>query len=276
MPCINLAAKSRSHQKPGFTIIEVMLVLGLTGLLLVGVLSTTFSSIAAQRYNDSVRSFAEYLRTVYSEVISPETLGLGVSSRYVLGKILVFGYDYGNASDNRSIYVATVVGTSNDIPTVQSDFMTELATVDASLYCSQTENSNSDIQRYELLWDAELRQINDSVAGLSVNNRFTGSIIIARSPTSGTVHTVYTKNVYNLRDNCRSGSSGASSTFTADVRDNRNQFVTETVGFCVKSNDSSLLREVRIAADGRNTSAISIISDDGNDSWDEEGRNRCY
>lgn len=275
MPCVNLASKKCDH-KSGFTIIEVMLVLGLTGLLLIGILGTTFSSIAKQRYNDAVRSFAEYLRTVYSEVISPETLGLGNSSYYVLGKLLVFGYDYGNADDDRSVYAATIVGNSNNIPTLQSSFMNELATVDAQLYCGQNETAQSDIYRYQPLWGAELREINDPSEGLNIGHRFTGSIIIARSPTSGTVHTVYTRNIYNLRDNCNASHSSASAAFRTDVRDNLDQFTTETVGFCVKSEDSNLLREVRIAADGRNTSAISIISEDGGDSWDKEGGNRCY
>lgn len=51
---------SSEEVKRGFTIIEVMLVLAITGLMLVGVIAGTYSSIATQRYNDSVRSFSEF------------------------------------------------------------------------------------------------------------------------------------------------------------------------------------------------------------------------
>ena len=50
------------------------------------------------------------------------------------------------------------------------------------------------------------------------------------------------------------------------------KFYTEPVGFCIKSQNVSAgqYREVRIAEDGRNTSAISILNTDE----DEQGRCR--
>ena len=62
----------RKTEKKGFTILEVMLFLAITGLMLIGVIGGTYSAIASQRYTDSVRSFAEFLRQTYAEVISPE------------------------------------------------------------------------------------------------------------------------------------------------------------------------------------------------------------
>ena len=56
----------------GFTIIEIMIFLAITGLLVVGVLVGTGSTIARQRYNDAVESFAEFLRRQYSFVINPQ------------------------------------------------------------------------------------------------------------------------------------------------------------------------------------------------------------
>lgn len=76
---MSLYKEQPTTDKSGFTIIEVMLVLGLTGMLLIGLLGGTFASIASRRYSDSVRSFAEYLRQEYSEVLSPESLGSGNS-----------------------------------------------------------------------------------------------------------------------------------------------------------------------------------------------------
>ena len=63
------ALSPQGAEKKGFTMLEVTLVLALTGLLLIGLLGGTAVAIQTQRYNDSVRSNAEYLRTMYSEVI---------------------------------------------------------------------------------------------------------------------------------------------------------------------------------------------------------------
>jgi len=52
----------------GFTIIEVMLFLGVTGLLVVGVLVGSGVAIGQQRYRDSVNSLKSYLQQQYSEV----------------------------------------------------------------------------------------------------------------------------------------------------------------------------------------------------------------
>ena len=129
----NITAKSAE----GFTIVEVMLVLGISSLLLIGLIGGTFASIARQRYNDSVRDFAEYLRTVYSEVISPQSLGLGNSSEYaILGKILVFG----SQENDSTIYSATIVGNAKIPHSSGQDFLAELQAADSnvSLLCGNT------------------------------------------------------------------------------------------------------------------------------------------
>lgn len=62
--------KQPIHQKNGFTIIEVMIVLAITGLLMAGILAGATNNITRQRYNDSVQNFAEFLRNSYSEVVN--------------------------------------------------------------------------------------------------------------------------------------------------------------------------------------------------------------
>lgn len=290
---------SPEAERQGFTMIEVTLVLALTGLLLVGLLGGTAAAIQTQRYNDSVRSYAEYLRTAYSEVINPSSLGAGNSSNKntiegggnfaIYGKVLVFGYNYGPGTDNeddtRSVYSATLIGDAN-VPDINvSGFVNELAAVHAELFCGKRINGveqTSTLSRYEPTWQAELMQVNDPnhEPPLSVNDRFKGTVIIARSPSSGAIHTIYTSKAYDLRDGCKSlADSYAGQELKNDLIEfSRNpatatvKFVTEPVGFCVKSQNVSAgnYREVRIAEDGRNTSAISILNtDDG-----EQGRCR--
>ena len=52
----------------GFTIIEVMLFLAISGFLVVGIIAGTGVSISRQRYNDSVQTFTQFLREQYSSV----------------------------------------------------------------------------------------------------------------------------------------------------------------------------------------------------------------
>ena len=58
----------RGEELKGFTIIEVMLFLALSGFLMVGILAGTGSSISNQRYKDAVQDAAEALRKAYSFV----------------------------------------------------------------------------------------------------------------------------------------------------------------------------------------------------------------
>lgn len=266
-------------EKSGFTIIEVMLVLGLTGMLLVGLLGGTFASIASQRYSDSVRSFAEYLRQEYSEVLSPESLGAGNSQRYAIyGKALVFGYDYDNDDDDRKVYSAILIGDAKIPESIDGGFIKELANVNLQLYCGQElgENSGggvSSVSYYEPLWQSNLTKTKPDQG-----KPFTGTVIIARTPTSGAIHTVYTPRVYDLRDKCGNGNYNASSTFKTDlsefakadneaVIDEEKRFYYQNVGICVTSENATRYREVRIAKDGHNTSAISTLSTDIQDDW---------
>lgn len=60
------------QQQTGFTIIEVVLFLAVSGLLTAMLLAGVGSSIQRQQYRDAVQSFASFLRSEYDKVISVE------------------------------------------------------------------------------------------------------------------------------------------------------------------------------------------------------------
>lgn len=264
------AQKTRSHKaavdrpadaaKQGFTIIEVMLFLAITGLMLIGVLGGTYASIARQRYNDSLRSFTEFLRTIFNEVQSPESLGEGNSDQYAIyGKIAVFGLGEADSDDaETTVYTTTLVG--DVMPPSSSDgFVNELAKVNARLYCGQAaginqEQHESPLADYTMQWDAKLQNIQKT--------NFTGTVIIARSPTTGTIHAAYTEETYNIAENCQPGNSSASQRFHDDLLDNPKMYTQDdTLTFCVKSNNSRIVRGVELDLTGHNTSSISMLPD---------------
>lgn len=271
--------------KKGFTIIEVMLFLAITGLLLLTVLGGTYASIATQRYNDSVRDFAEFLRQTYAEVISPESIGSvdgdfggGNSDDYAIyGKVIVFGLDSQvTTGDPSTVYTATIVGDTK-IPSGKQDFIRELASVNARIFCGievgGVTTYESTVDRYIPLWETQIWN--------TKKQPLEGTLIIARSPTSGTVHTAFSsdKNAMpDLATGCTPTSMAganqapASNTFyralQSDLNNGTNYFQLNEVNFCLKSDQSNIIRDIRLAADGHNNTAISIINDD-------DGDNKC-
>jgi len=59
-------------QHIGFTIIEVMIFLAISGVLIIGIIAGSGVTVARHRYNDSVQDFAQLLREQYSSVINTQ------------------------------------------------------------------------------------------------------------------------------------------------------------------------------------------------------------
>lgn len=255
--------------KKGFTIIEVMIFLAISGLLLIGILGGTYASIATQRYNDSVRGFAEFLRQVYGEVISPESLGAtngdfgGNSDDYAIyGKVIVFGLN-----DQTTVYTATLVG-STDIPTGSQNFIAELSSVNAQLFCGIEDTAgnvvnDTTVDTYTPLWESEI--VKPAGGGI-----LTGTVIIARSPTSGTIHTAYNSSLRpDLANNCSPSNQSASNELATEIRTNPNDFdMSSDINFCIKSDQSKIVRDILLTADGHNNTAINLLDD-------SDARNIC-
>lgn len=273
----------QDEAKDGFTLIEVMLVLGIGGLMLVGLIGGSFAAIARQRYNDSVQGVAEFIRTMYNEVINPETLnyndgifvGGNSKDQAILGKIIVFGHDGSNV-----IQYATLVGNASIDRGTSRPFLEEITDNDAgaklSIFCGdESKNIPSSVQTYTPLWEAELQQANGMPNGAEFPNEFAGTMIIARTPTSSAVHTIFSpEQTYDLEGDCRQSSTRLATKLKeqhdGDISYPEAFGLSDPVGICVVSDNSRVYREVRIAADGRNTSAVWLRSTD-----DPDKENRC-
>lgn len=279
----NLKAQSQA----GFTIIEVTLVLAITGLMLIGLIGGSFASIARQRYNDALRDFSEYMSGVYNSVIRPESIGnipirdseghivnvsLGNSStQAILGKVLVFGADYdGYTNDEkRSVYSVTLVGSTNVLRSSDKTFLRELADESTpSLVCGLTEFGEtvqpSSVESYLPLWESYLQPTDAS----NDQEKFTGTMIIARTPTSATVHTAFVKDLtYDLKNNCTPENRTASDRFVEDLKESvlgrlENNYKTdENTVICVEAMDVNFSRAVQIDANGHNSSSVKTLSE---------------
>ncbi len=238
--------KETEKTKKGFTIIEVMLVLAIAGLMLVGVLGNTYSSIKAQRYNDAVTSFAEDLRKFYNEVLNPRSRNeeSGASDTAIYGKVLLF-----NKETPNEFWTATLIGdTDLDEKASDTGFIQGLRGQGAGLACETLSKKN-------LYWEAQAMNNADPMDG------YTGTIVIARSPRSGAIHTAMVDGSFGITDEESCNNMG-NNNFMMALNSGAIEVTTEPITFCIKSDESSIVRAVQIAADGTNSSAVSVLNED--------------
>jgi len=229
----------------GFTVIETMLFLAVTGLLAVGILVGSGIAINQQRYRDSVNSLKSYIQQQYSEIgnvtndrdqtwtcDSAGTVSQapaageprGTSNCVVLGRFVTID------ATGTQLATSNVVGYKSDsVPDAANDID------DLKLYTLGISPINQDNQ--EVSWGAQVvKQKTTTPQPLS--------ILVVRSPLSGSIMT-----------------------FTADgVQTNIASMVTlanmtQTKDLCVNTDIGSFVgkrMEVRINANAASQSAIEI------------------
>lgn len=202
----------------GFTLVEVALFLALTGLLFIGIIAGTGNSIAQQRFYDSTQSFAEFLRSIYSQVSNPEGVGTGRSEEYAIyGKMISFGQHYGLtgepiSGDEQKIFVYDVVGAVKGTGTGSAANM--LYEVGANVaVVAERDGSGTPIrmevagiaEAYEPRWGATI----ETTAVRSTNrpensgpnaNIYEGTILVVRHPVSGTINTLVSSAVIEVNE----------------------------------------------------------------------------
>ena len=231
----------------GFTLIEVSLFLAVSAALFVGVTIGVQTSIKQQRYNDSVQNYTEFLRTVYSNVLSVQHAGnnKGRSERAIYGKLIVFGEekDFSGAQNSKKLVFSYDIVAKADAEGGSTDALSQLKMMDARVVTDERDS-------YLLKWGAQL-QTGDY-------KDFKGSIMIVRHPTSGIVYTYYTKKVLEINSD-----ANVMKTFLTDAT-----FTASAVDFCINPEPGQtnlLRRDVRIVQNARNASGIVIVPDNGED-----------
>lgn len=207
----------------GFTIIETMLFLGITALLVMGILVGTGSSINIQRYRDSVSSLQSVLQQMYSDVsnvdndrgsdwvcdsvlsqdnksIAPEQLDSGTGIARGQSNCVILGR-YITTVDSHTLSMKSVVGYIPSIPTSSSNDVEVLK--DYKIQISDVTN-----ETYEIEWGSSLMRPGSNNATMFF------SMLVLRSPLSGILRTFINPNesvtgdkVYTLIDAATLGQS---------------------------------------------------------------------
>lgn len=231
----------KTQARSGFTIIEVMLFLAVTGALTVAILVGSGVAIGQQRYRDSVNSFKSLIQQQYglignvvnSEADQPDCVQSGDS--------LLFDDSTLRSRGTSDCLVAGRFLFINGSQVLTYDVLAQppvgqLPTSDSSALASHALSIHS-LEEYQVNWGAKIVEPesgNDSVV----------SVLIARSPISGSTLT------YVLDGDHRS--------YVKPMISDANMTAKT---FCVESSGSSAVSvrlAVRIAARAANQSAVEI------------------
>lgn len=192
------------HFTHGFTIIETMLVLAITGVLVAGLFIGVGSSVSTQRYKDAVVTFKSFMQSQYAQVsdvtntrdanwtcgaaASPEQTNIGVapgqSDCVLLGRyVSIVGGD---------VTSAVVVGyqTSNtlsgtDIAKLRNNYTLGIST--------------SSISTSTLEWGSQIAWPQSGTGSKNPIMPRSFAMLIVRSPESGTTYT-FTSDTVNAID----------------------------------------------------------------------------
>lgn len=238
--------------KTGFTIIEVLLFLAISGAITAGIIAVTSNSLSRQRYNNAVQEYADFLSSLYSSVtyVQNPNQNAGRSDKVIYGKLLVF--DANNLSgQNYRAYTYDVIGNTPSQSSTTADPLEILKNTGTLSLLNQTEqkpNSPTFIK-----------------STAEDNPPYRGSILIFRSPNSGTIYT-YSSDKYDFDiSNFKLFTDGP----TPQPLFNS----TNDIDFCIDSEDRTAanggsMQDIRIVQPAYNSAAITFIEVDSEE-------NRC-
>ncbi|MDO4526922.1 MAG: hypothetical protein Q4B87_02410 [Candidatus Saccharibacteria bacterium] len=281
-------------KRKGFTLIELMLFLGVTAALFLGVTIGVQNSVSQQKYNDSVQTFLEFMRGIYSKVSNPQSSGKGNSDLAIYGKLIVFGEDNdvnGNAidkDDGMQIFSYDVVGRADT--NISTGSVSELLVdLEANVVLGVGADAKSmlltggnipKIQRLILAAPEKFEMHWGAIVEDKDGKPFTGSILVVRHPRSGTINTlvldggsndvIQANDVVKVSD--QSGFSSVISLLTSHLitTGTAPKFVSQEVNFCInpyesKGNNSVPRQNIRLLNNARNASSVQMIGLDDAD-----------
>ena len=257
----------------GFTLVEVSLFLAITAAIFVSIAVGTQNSIFQQRYNDAVQNFAEFLRSIYSQVTNVQSEGDGRSGYAIYGKLVNFENDNGN----NKITTYNVIGKVAEDDLGNSNVLDRLKSLEADVVLEKDGKYEpvGFVENYRPRWASQIQTTKgwDAVPAGSYEV-FTGALLVVRHPSSGTVYTFSSDKSVDVDSYIESLTNGFSAespliTKIKSEKESEKFSANKNVDFCVNPNGaerSTLRRDVRIVANARNATGVEIISD---------GDNRC-
>ena len=272
----------------GFTFIEVTLFLAITALLFIGVVVSVQNSLVRQRFDDTVQNFYEFMRSVYSGVSNPQSMGKGNSNAAVYGKLVVFGESVdllGNdidTADRNSVFVYDVIANADGkvnsylgglVPSDPTVFQWK-ADVNGTRIANRFGVEPYYVEEYKPRWGSTIQNTSGGA--------YIGSILIIRHPESGTINTLALNGTaIQVNEEMRKvngivGGGGSYSTALTKVLNDHlsnsssTPFKIEDINFCVSPYELGSTGpmdriNIRVVKNARNSSGVQMIDMDDSD-----------
>ena len=253
--------------RKGFTIIEVVIFLAITGIIFMAIVAGTRNVMSRQRYNDTTQNFAEFLRGVYSKLTSIENHGDGRSDKAIYGKLITFGEALnfaGEANNDNEIFVYDIIGDAASSGGGGNDVLDTLIALNADVV-KVVGTNNID---YAGIKESYLPKWMARVEKTDSHDLYRGSVIIVRSATSGTIYTFTLDEVIEVNSAVRNNTPRSLLMGTGDPTNPNGpkkikKFTSGNVDFCIQSDDgriyNGLRRDIRIIANARNSSGVEVM-----------------
>ena len=258
------------RRKEGFTIVEMALFLAITGLLFVGIIAGTYGAIKRQRYNDSVQSFANLWRDIYSEVSNTQNYGgYGNTEEAIYGKLVVFGENKdlsGKPLEGylRQVFIYDVIAdASSDAGTGDTIEMLSKMKINVLYYETSTKRAYvAGLARsYAPTWGGVVQNTGKD----NSNNQFRGSVLVVRHPGSGAISTFYYSGVIDVNSFLDGGQKNELSVKKI-LEDKIGEFKQEKITFCINSDDigmnTSHRQGIVIEKGAHSSAGVSTLSFD--------------
>jgi len=193
-----------THSNQGFTIIETMLVLAVTGAMVAGLLIGLGSSISNQRYLDSVSTFKSFIQEQYSKI---DNVSNDRDENWTCdGSAIPVATNGGTApGQSDCVLLGRYVGVVNDqITTATVVGYPRVANANASTIDLLKSNytlgiSKSSIEQTTLEWGAQIAWPSRGTGSVNPTSPRSLALLLIRSPENGTAYT-FTSDAVNEID----------------------------------------------------------------------------
>lgn len=251
----------------GFTIIETVLFLGVTGLLVLGAMVGVGANVNIQRYKDATETFNATIQSLYSDVTNVQN---GRSSNQYCNSIAAVIDDPGGDERGQSRcmiigkYVRLIKGdvtTYNVLAVENASFSPSASDTDVSILHDKyyLNLSQTDSIKTKMEWGTEIIK---QITPTTTSDR--GTILIVRSPESGQIYTFSSNTVPTDTDIANLGTT-VSPAFVRDMvvaGDTTPGQAAQT--YCIESSGlfSQGQMAIYIAPYATSSSAVELVSND--------------
>ncbi len=261
--------------KKGFTLVEIMLFLGLTGALIALAIAGTARNIASKRYTDTVDNLKNYLDGLYASVSYVSHDGQGDYSKAVYGKLVNMETKTVSGEMKTTFTAYSVIGNAtvtSSVPDILSQLLEQAPTLVHDVGGTPSFISE---ESYSPTWngritaapqEAEFNGVSGALSDSHEQNQIL--LLIIRHPKNGMTSTYayYPSTVIDITTNTPPLYDDTNGLIGKTDKTANGNFTKIDANFCIDSDDrwaaGNERRIIRIHAGANNASGVELISND--------------